>query len=255
MRSLKCAGGLTRGTGFGEVQRTVWLQSMPSCAAINDAMQIFTHKSMETSEQHKEMGMSRRKRDIEDTKILFDYLSERKVFANVTSLRNIVDGVVSYPNCNPYDAENIGMAVVKRMEGNNSATFVFKKKDQVVVMNTKNTVQIDNESVQIDPEVLFQRLLFIQSNRNNDDLEFVLTYELTQRPPVFFDDNGFLRDGNESSLPDFLWKRYGCNVSSECEMLDECVYVLSGDWMINEVVWQKGETFNDICKRSTFISC
>lgn len=250
MRSLKSAGGLTRGTGFGEVQRTVWLHSMPSCAAINDAMQIFTHKTIETSEQHKEMGISRQTRDIADTKILYEYLSERNVFANVTCLRNIVDGVVSYPNCNPHDAENIGKAVVKRMEGNNSSTFVFKKKDQVVVMNTKNTIRIDNENVQIDPEILFQRLLFIQCNRNNnDDLEVALTYELTQRPPVFFDDNGFLRDGSESSLPDFLWKRFGSKSSSQCENVDECVYVLSGDWMINEIVWQKGETFNAICRR------
>lgn len=249
MRSLKSAGGLTRGTGFGEVQRTVWLQSMPSCAAINDAMQTFTHKAIETSEQHKEMGMSRLKRDIEDTKILHGYLSERNVFADIAGLRNIVDGVVSHPSCNPHDAENIGMSIVKKMEGSSSSAFVFKKKDQAVVMNTKNTIQIDNENVQIDPEVLFQRLLFIQTNRNKDDLESVLNYELTQRPPVFFDENGFVRDGNESALPDLLWKRFGSKISAECEMLDECVYVLSGDWMINEVVWQKGETFNDICRR------
>lgn len=114
MRSLKSAGGLTRGTGFGEVQRTVWLQSMPACAAINNAMQIFTHKALETSEQHKEMGLSRQKRDIEDTKILHDFLSERNVFENIPGLRNIVDGVVSYPNCNPYGAENIGNAIIKK---------------------------------------------------------------------------------------------------------------------------------------------
>lgn len=246
MRTLKSTGGLTRGTGFGELQRTVWLQSMPSCAAINHAMQLFAHKAMETSEQHKEMGLSWQKKDIQDTNVLYEYLSERNVFANSTVLRNVIDGVVSYPNCNPHDAENVGMAVVKKMEGKNSATFVFEKKGQVVVMNTKNTIQIDNENVQIDPEILFQRLLFIQSNRDN---EFILTHELTQRPPVFFDENGFLRDGNENSIPDFLWKKYGSKVPADCEMIDECLYVLSGDWLIEEVVWRKGETFDDICKR------
>lgn len=249
MRSLKSAGGLTRGTGFGEIQRTVWLHSMPSCAAINEAMQLFTHKALETSEQHKELGISRQKRDIEDTNIIYNYLSDRNVFAKSAVLRNIVDGVVSYPNCNPYDAKNIGLAILKKMEGNNSSAFVFKKKDQVVVMNTKNTVQIDNENVQIDPEVLFQRLLSIQNNRNKDDLECILKYELTQRPPVFFDENGFIRDGNESALSDFLWKRFGSKMSTELEILDECAFVLNGEWMINEVVWQKGEAFNDICKR------
>jgi hypothetical protein len=35
MRSLKTTGGLTRGTGFDEIQRTVWLLSMPICCKYN----------------------------------------------------------------------------------------------------------------------------------------------------------------------------------------------------------------------------
>lgn len=249
MRSLKSAGGLTRGTGFGEVQRSVWLKSMPSCAAINGAMQSFSCKALETSEQHKEIGMSRKKRDTEDTKALFDYLKEKSVFAAVPGLRNIVDGTLSNSNCNPYDAENVGMKIVSKLDGNDSSTFVFRQKDQVVLMNSKVSVEIDNENVQIDPEVLFQRLLLIQISRDQDGLGKIFEFELTQRPPVFFDEKGFLRDGNESALSDTLWKKYGSTISFECEMLHECVYVLSGDWMIDEIVWQKGETFNEICRR------
>lgn len=116
-------------------------------------------------------------------------------------------------------------------------------------MNNKNTVQIDDENVQIDPEVLFQRLLFIQTNRDKDDVENILQYELTQRSQVFFDENGFLRGGNESAILDTLWKKFGSKMSNECESLNECVHVLSGEWVLNEVCWQKGETFNEICKR------
>lgn len=249
MRSLKSSGGLTRGTGFGEVQRTIWLKSMPTCAAMNDAMQHFTHKALETSEQHKEIGLSRQKRDILDTKIVYDYLRERNIFENIPGLRNIVDGIVSNANCNSYLAESVGSAIIKKLEENGSSDYVFKKKDQVVVMNNKNTIQIDDENVQIDPEVLFQRLLFIQNNRDKDDVERILQYELTQRPPVFFDENGFLRDGNESAISDTLWKKFSSKMSNECEILDECVHVLSGDWVLNEVCWQRGETFNEICTR------
>lgn len=249
MRSLKSTGGLTRGTGFEEVQRAVWLKSMPHCAAINDAMQHFNGKSFETSEQHKEIGISRQKRDAEDTKTLYDYLSERNVFGEISGLRNIVDGTVSSSNCNPFDAKNVGTKIIEKLAGSDSSTFVFKKKDQVVVMNSKNSVQIDDDNVQIDPEVLFRRLLFIQNNRNKDGLEHALEYELTQRPPVFFDDRGFLRDGNAYAITDMLWKKVGATISSECEVVAECVYVLSGDWLLDEVVWRKGETFDDICRR------
>ena len=53
MRSLKTSGGLTRGTGFGERQRLVWLLSMPACAEINSAMQTLSGVTFTTSEQHK----------------------------------------------------------------------------------------------------------------------------------------------------------------------------------------------------------
>ena len=42
MRSLKTSGGLTRGTGFKEIQRNTWLFSRSICSAVNLAMQKFT---------------------------------------------------------------------------------------------------------------------------------------------------------------------------------------------------------------------
>ena len=35
MRSLKSTGGLTRGTGFNELQRALWVMSMPTCSSYN----------------------------------------------------------------------------------------------------------------------------------------------------------------------------------------------------------------------------
>ena len=42
MRSVKTTGGLTRGRGFSETQRLVWLLSTPVTAEINNAMQGLT---------------------------------------------------------------------------------------------------------------------------------------------------------------------------------------------------------------------
>ena len=39
MRSLKTSGGLTRGRGMTEQQRTIWTLAMPKCAEINHTMQ------------------------------------------------------------------------------------------------------------------------------------------------------------------------------------------------------------------------
>lgn len=59
MRSVKSQGGLTRGGGIDERQRLIWTQSMPDCIEINNAMQHLTNLHFETSEQHKDCGMSR----------------------------------------------------------------------------------------------------------------------------------------------------------------------------------------------------
>ena len=56
MRSVKTTGGLTRGMGMGETQRTPWLLSMPACAEMNAAMQDFTQINYKTSAQYKEMS-------------------------------------------------------------------------------------------------------------------------------------------------------------------------------------------------------
>ena len=56
---MKTTGGLTRGKGMTETQRLVWLMSMPMCADVNNAMQIFISGKYQTSEQHKNMSEAR----------------------------------------------------------------------------------------------------------------------------------------------------------------------------------------------------
>ena len=53
MRSMKTTGGLTRGKGVSEIQRLVWLMSMPITADVNHSMQNLTNVNFATGEQHK----------------------------------------------------------------------------------------------------------------------------------------------------------------------------------------------------------
>ena len=63
MRSLKTSGGLTRGTGMTEEQRSLWTMSTPITSQYNHAMQEFNELSYTTSEQHKEATQARVQRD------------------------------------------------------------------------------------------------------------------------------------------------------------------------------------------------
>ena len=59
MRALKTSGGLTRGRGFSESVRSMWVNTMHRCAEIHNAMTTLTGSLHRTSEQHVELGASR----------------------------------------------------------------------------------------------------------------------------------------------------------------------------------------------------
>ena len=78
---------------MSESQRALWILSRPDCAEMNDAMQTFTGTNYYSSDQHKEDGKSRQKRDTKDTMIFASFLEERNPFINEENFRNIETGV------------------------------------------------------------------------------------------------------------------------------------------------------------------
>ena len=132
MRSVKTAGGLTRGRGMGETQRASWLLSMPACAEMNAAIQDFTQINYETTEQHKEMSTARLKRDEKDSKIVLQYLHDRNSFTDDASLRNISTGVVAQASASAERAEEIGRRILSSMENKTAVMYTFKKKYRVL---------------------------------------------------------------------------------------------------------------------------
>ena len=58
MRSMKTHGGLTRGAGMSELQRLVWVHSMPAYAHVYEAMQNFTGVSYQKRDQHKDTSIA-----------------------------------------------------------------------------------------------------------------------------------------------------------------------------------------------------
>ena len=99
MRSLKTTGGLIHGTGMSEIQRPVWLLSVPVTAEINGALQEFTGVNYTSSEQHKDTFASRIKRDMNDTKKILAFMDARNPFIEDPSLRCIVLDGLAQTSC------------------------------------------------------------------------------------------------------------------------------------------------------------
>ena len=158
---------------------------MPACAEVNFAMQTLSGASYENSEQHKDSTKSRLKRDMNDIFKLLTALKQWGPFRSDKALRNLVSGVTANESVNVDQAELIGEGVVKSMVGKNVHDYSFRKTNQAITMGSKTAVTIGKELVQIEPQLLFQRLSIIASKE--DDPAPALKYELCSYPPALFE--------------------------------------------------------------------
>ena len=188
MRSLKTNGGLTRGTGIGEHERLVWLLSMPACAEVNDSMQLVTGVSFTTSEQHKDSSKTRQSQDHRDTRKLLNFFQRRNPFSGGGALKSLSSGRTADESVNVDTAKHLGQSILDGMTGSTVADIKFKKRDQAVTLATKSqsTVSFDGEPVNVDPALLFQRLVTI-AETTPETLHSAFEYELTNVPTSLFD--------------------------------------------------------------------
>ena len=242
-RSLKTSGGLTRGTGFGERQRLVWLLSMPACAEISSAMQTLSGVTFTTSEQHKETDATRQARDHKDTQTLVSYLTDRSPFLSDPSLRSIASGRVADDTAK-VDAKNIGKKILDGMTEKNVPEVVIRKKDLAVTLATKLAVRVNDEPIIVDPLVLFQRLLKTAQS-TPETIPSLFKYELTNLPCALFDASGLPRQASKSTLAEYLWS----SAKEETTLPNENIhFVLDGGSLLHKLPWQRGSTYNQLAE-------
>ncbi len=187
MRSMKTSGELTRGRGMTEQQRLTWLLSMPVCAEVNRAMQEFTGVKHNTGEQNKDLSKARQVRDMKDMNTLLMALSDRDTFESTNLLRNIMTGTHAGNAVNVDRSKDIGVQIMNDMTDKQVNKFTFKRCDQAITMGSKSSIRVGGEHVQVDPYLLFQRLVVVAKSSN--DAEDMFRYELCSHPPSLFDDS------------------------------------------------------------------
>ncbi|CAH3149612.1 unnamed protein product, partial [Porites lobata] len=247
MRSVKSSGGLTHGRGMAESQRTQWLLSMPACASISSAMQEFTSRCYASSGQHKEMTKTRQARDDEDSRALLGYLQERNPFDCDLSMRNISTGITADCTVNVDRAKEVGETILKSIVGNNVQEYTFKKKNHLVTMGQKKSIKVDGEPLQIDPQLLFQRLTTVAQNMTENVAE-LFQYELCSQPSSLFDQHGLLREANKAQLADDIWTVAKGNEMQPPEIAGEMNHVIDGGSLLQRIPWKRDETFHSIAK-------
>lgn len=148
-------------------------------------------------------------------------------------------------NVNIDEAAKIGEKIISSMSGQKVEEYTFKKSNSVIKPNAKNALVIDGDIVNIDPQLLFQRLMLITRDMDDTEIRNVFKYELAPKPSALFDELGFIREANSSSLYDLLWKKVKCDI--ETLAVEGRHFILNGHSLIHKIPWQKNECFDAIC--------
>ncbi|XP_068675446.1 uncharacterized protein [Montipora foliosa] len=245
MRNLKTGGGLTRGRGLTEQQRLIWLLSMPACAETNHIMQELTGVQFNSGEQNKDMSKARQIRDMKDTVTILRALAAHNPFSLDTNnnLRNIMNGVNADSNANADTAKSAGEKILSSMNGKLATDYSFKRSAQAVTMASKSSVKIADDQVQVDPQLLFQRLIIAC---DNSQLEELFQYELCTYPTALFDSPFMLRQPQKPALADALWAKLTPEAKTQPE--GKVQHVLDGGALLHRVPWPRGSpTYKEVC--------
>ena len=118
----------------------------------------------------------------------------------------------------------------------------------------KLSVKIDGEDIQIDPQLLFQRLITV-INQSPDELESAFKYELCSYPSALFDSSLLLREADKPALADHdaIWKICETHASANNLIIswNNIQYVLDGGALLQRIPWSRGSTYQDIFNQYT----
>ena len=223
MRAIKSNGGLTRGRGMDESSRTLWATTLHKFGEIEQSMRAVTNTKRESSEQHVELGRSRRQRDFEDLQKILSWFHRFDPFeCTDTRLRSLSSGLVAQVgdgiNCD--DAEEVGYEIQKRLDNQAVDDAKVKTSEKVKsLIKLSTAVKVDDKDLHIDPSVLFLRVILLVE-RADDPVEY-FSYELTPVPTSLFR-NKFMRKPAKSLLAKELISDQKKSNRGKKRKLDEC---------------------------------
>ena len=86
------------------------------------------------------------------------------------NLRNILNGVNADGKVNPDTTKSVGEKILLSMNGILAPNYSFRISAQEVTMALKSSVKIADDQVQVDPQLLLQRLVIACDNSQLEEL-------------------------------------------------------------------------------------
>ena len=189
------------------------------------------------------MSDSRIKRDMKDTKKIPEFMGARDPFSQDSTLRSIVTGVIADNRVNVDKAKEVGQNILKTMTHKNTEEYTFKKDKQAITMDRYIISEVIHKEIQVDPQLLFQRLITVR-NYANEDVDVLFKLELCAVPASLFEPNGLPKKANKAILAEAIWKVINANVEYPRQLTVQ--YVLDGGSLLQRLPWKRGSKFSSI---------
>lgn len=246
MRSLKSIGGLTGGRGITATTLATWINSMPACSRVCEAIEEFSGVRSVSSDQHVELREARQKRNCKDLQTFISWLEEHNPFSKTHELSSLSTGIVADENVNCDKAFEVGTLALNEIEKKTFNEIHLKRKLAVKSLaSVTRSMTIHNNTVCVNPNTLLHRM--VCTVRSDERLKEIFKFELCAYPPSLFDESGLIRKGSKSSMVTVLVPK--SNESSINTDSDKVSYIIDGGHLLHRVVWRRPATFRQICEQ------
>ena len=101
------------------------------------------------------------------------------------------------------------------------AQYTVKRSDQVTTLQSKSSVRVDEQSLPVEPELLFQRLI-VASNANADR-NAIFRFELCSYQSALFDDTLMPRAPQKAVLANAIWTRLPPDIAGPTDDVEGCL--------------------------------
>ena len=128
------------------------------------------------------------------------------------------------------------------MMGKSAISYIFKRKEQAVTLATKSSMRVEGERVQVDPQLLSQRLVIACMNSDDE----IFKHEICSYLAALFDTPFTLRAPQKATLADTVWAQLSADGKSG--PTGSVQYVLDGGALLHRVSWPQQVTYQEVCR-------
>ena len=183
---------------------------IPYFILICDILEKFSGVYSSSSTQHKDLRPANKKQDLNDIGKFNDWLSIQSFFAykNTSGLVCITNSLIADNQVNCDLAIDIGKEEVDRLTVKYFVDTISRKSKAVKIRNSKWSINVRGENVDINPLMFFNRITYILNT--SEEMEDFLSFEISSELVSLFTLGQMRLSENKAKLGDCLRKNIQC---------------------------------------------